>query len=236
MYTRLAEWWPLISSPEDYAEEAAFFYKVFVEYSRTQPKTILELGCGGGNNAWHLKQDFILTLVDLAPGMLAVSQKLNPECRHIQGDMRTLKLDEQFDGVFIHDAIMYMATPVDLLAAIQTAALHCKPGGVALFCPDETSEIFRPYTDHGGHDAPDGRGIRYLEWTYDPDPSDSSYVVEFAYLVHEPGRPVRSYQDQHVMGIFARETWLDLMRQAGFTPHLVRDAYDRDLFVGVLNG
>ena len=33
-----------------------------------------------------------MTLVDLSEEMLAVSRELNPECEHLQGDMRTLRL------------------------------------------------------------------------------------------------------------------------------------------------
>ena len=233
MYSRLAAWWSLISDPRDYAGEAAFFKDIFLKYADLPPKTMLELGCGGGNNASYLKLDFAMTLVDLAPGMLAVSQGLNPECHHLLGDMRSVRLDKRFDTVLIHDAIMYMTREEDLLAAMLTAAVHCKPGGVALFCPDETSEIFVGYTDHGGSDGEDRRGIRYLEWCYDPDPADSTYVVEFAYLLHQPGKPTELIQDRHEMGLFSRETWLRLMREAGFRAEMIRDTYDRDLFVGV---
>ena len=34
-----------------------------------------------------------MTLTDIAPGMLAMSESINPECEHIVGDMRTLRLD-----------------------------------------------------------------------------------------------------------------------------------------------
>ena len=73
-----------------------------------------------------------MTLVDLSPEMLRVSQELNPECTHIQGDMRTVRLGTEFEAVFIHDAICHMATREDLRQALQTAFAHCQPGGVAL--------------------------------------------------------------------------------------------------------
>jgi hypothetical protein len=44
--------------------------------------------------------------------------------------------------VLIHDAINYVITKADLRAAIQTAAMHLRPGG---------------------YDAEDGDGVRYLE-------------------------------------------------------------------------
>jgi SAM-dependent methyltransferase len=191
---------------------------------------MLELGSGGGNNASHLKKHFRMTLVDLSPGMLEVSRLLNPECEHIQGDMRTVRLRRQFDAVFIHDAIAYMTSEADLRLAVRTAFEHCLPGGVALFTPDATRETFHESSDHGGHDQPD-RGLRYLDWTWDPDTSDSTYISYMVYLLREAdgegglGRttsanpPVRCVLDQHVLGLFSRADWLRIIQEAGFLPH-----------------
>jgi hypothetical protein len=43
--------------------------------------------------------------------------------------------------------------------AIETADVHCRPGGVALFAPDYVRENFKPTTDHGGEAGP-SRSIR----------------------------------------------------------------------------
>ena len=72
--------------------------------------------------------------------------------------------------------------------AMQTAFVHCRAGGVALFAPDYVRENFRSSTDHGGSDA-DLRGLRYLEWTWDPDPSDTTYVVDYASAARLKERP-----------------------------------------------
>jgi SAM-dependent methyltransferase len=183
LYQALADWWPVLSAPADYAEEAEFFRRTLLAASTIPVHTVLELGSGGGNNASHMKQHFQLTLVDLSPGMLAVSRELNPECEHVEGDMRSIRLGRQFDAVFIHDAVDYMATADDLRQAIETAFVHCRTGGVALFVPDHTRETFRPSTSHGGHDTPD-RALRYLEWTWDPDPADSTFFTDMVYVPH----------------------------------------------------
>jgi len=219
MYKELASWWHLLSSPRDYAEEAAFYRETIISNCAAQPRTMLELGSGSGNNASHLKATLKITLVDISPEMLAVSRSLNPECEHIQGDMRSVRLGREFDVVFIQDAIVYMTTENDLDRAIETAFVHCRPGGVALFTPDYTRESFRPVTSHGGHDG-EGKGMRYLEWSYDPDPADTAYIVDFAFLLRD-GEEVRCEYDQHTCGLFGREDWLRLINNAGFNAKVV---------------
>jgi SAM-dependent methyltransferase len=216
LYEDLASWFYLLTPPEDYAVEAEFYGQVLDESAQMPVRTVLELGCGGGNNASHLRAHYELTLTDISDDMLALSRALNPECEHVQGDMRTLRLGRQFDAVFVHDAVDYMTTEQDLRAAIETAHVHCKPGGVALFAPDFVRETFAPSTEHGGNDGEDGRALRYLEWTWDPDPSDETYVTDFAYLLRDADGTVRVDQDRHTCGLFARSTWLGLVEGAGF--------------------
>jgi trans-aconitate methyltransferase len=202
-----------MSAPADYDEEAALYMDVMRRHSERPIETMLELGSGGGNNASHMKSHFAMTLVDLAPGMVAVSRELNPECEHHVGDMRTVRLDDAFDAVFIHDAIDYMTTTDDLAAALATGASHLEPGGVLLACPDFVTENFEPRTEHGGHDSADGgRGLRYLEWTREA--SGTTYVTEYAYLVRD-GNRVEVAHDRHTCGLFPRAVWLDLMAGAG---------------------
>ena len=214
-YGDLAPWWPLISAPEEYAEEAAFAASLLRTADRPT-KTVLELGSGGGNNAFHLKSEFAMTLVDLSEDMLAVSRELNPECEHLPGDMRTVRLGRTFDAVFVHDAIEYMTTEDDLRQAIATAYEHCRPGGVAVLVPDDIAENFEPATDSGGHDAADGRGVRYLSWSTDPDPTDTTTRTEYAFLLRSADGEVQVAHDTHELGLFPRELWLRSLDRGGF--------------------
>ncbi len=241
MYGELAAWWPLLSAPADYAEEAAFFLDALREAGDGRVETLLELGSGGGNNASHMKAHVHATLVDLAPGMLDVSRALNPECKHIQGDMRAVRLGTTFDAVFLHDAVSYLTCEQDVRAAVETAFLHTRPGGVALFCPDYIRETFAEDTEHGGHDA-DGRGLRYLAWTWDPDPSDTTYTVDYAYLLRDADGTVRTLRDRHVEGLFRRTEWMAWLAEAGFAPHILPFNHSElgdkamEVFVGVRPG
>lgn len=215
LYGDLAKWFPLLSPPEDYAEEADVYRAVLTGAAQSPISTILELGSGGGNNASHLKAHFRMTLVDKSPGMLKVSRRLNPECEHHLGDMRTVRLGRRFDAVFVHDAVAYLTTEEELRAALRTAFEHCRPGGAALFVPDHLKETFQPGTDHGGHDG-EGRGMRYLAWTQDPDPDDTTYVTDFAYLLHDNDAGMSVLYDRHLCGLFSRDCWLRTLREVGF--------------------
>ena len=144
--------------------------------------------------------------------------------------MRTVRLGRKFDVVFVHDAIEYMLTLTDLQQALETAARHCKPGGLALFVPDHVRETFAPSSDHGGQDG-DGRSLRYLEWVYDPDPNDTTCVMEFAYLLRENEQATRCEYDQHLCGLFPRAEWLRLLREVGFQTEIIHDSFERELFV-----
>lgn len=221
LYSEFAGWFHLLTHPDDYAEEAAFYAALIRENATIPVREVLELGSGGGNSATHLKQHFSLVLSDVSPDMLALSRTINPALEHIQGDMRTLRLDRQFDAVFVHDAIEYMLTDADLRQAIATAHAHCRPGGVAIFAPDAVKETWRPRTDSGGHDDPDGRGLRFLEWTHDPDPDDTTFICDMAYLLRDPGGAVTCEYDRHVMGLFSRRSWLEWLEDTGFHPHSV---------------
>jgi SAM-dependent methyltransferase len=219
-YDEFAAWWPVWSRPANYEEEAGI-YRRALEAAATRPvRTVLELGCGGGNNASHLKARFALTLTDRSAGMLEVSRRLNPECEHALGDMRSLRLGRTFDAVFVHDAVAYMTSEDDLRLVMATAFAHCRPGGAALFAPDHLRENFRTGTDWGGHDG-NGRAARFLEWTWDPDPLDTTYTVDYAYLLREADGSVRVAHDRHVEGLFPRATWLRLLEEAGFQARAV---------------
>jgi SAM-dependent methyltransferase len=232
LYHELAAWWPLMSPPADYAPEAALLLRLSTDACDGPPRTLLELGSGGGHTASHLKGSLRITLVDVSPEMLAVSRSLNPNCEHIEGDMRTVRLGRTFDAVFVHDAVMHLTTEADLSAAIATAFEHCRPGGAAIFAPDWVRETFFSSTDHGGTDG-HGRALRYLEWTFDPDPNDTWVAVEFVYLMREAAHPVRIEHDKWRLGLFSRTDWLRLLTCAGFVPRTVSAAFGAEWFVAV---
>jgi SAM-dependent methyltransferase len=195
-------------------DEAASYRAALERATSPRPETLLELGAGAGHNAFHLKRRFRCTLTDLSEEMLALSRELNPECQHFTGDMLTLRLGRTFDAVLVHDAVMYMTTEDDLEEAARTAFAHTRPGGAAVFAPDCVRETFRGSSDLiAGEDG--ARALRCIEWKWDPDPDDGTFLVEYAFLLRDAGS-VKALHDRHVEGLFARETWLRVLAGAGY--------------------
>ena len=215
MYKDLAWTWPIISPPEDYADEAAQFRKAILDHSTIPVKTLLDIGCGGGHIDFHLKKEFEITGIDLNDGMLENARKLNPHVSYLQGDMRDLDLDEQFDTVIIADSILYMQNEEELKAAFETARKHLKPGGVFVTYAEEwkgKEKQTRTYL----HTREKGDfEITFIEDYYDPDTEDTTFECTFVYLIREKGK-LRIELDRHVCGIFPLKTWSETLEQAGF--------------------
>jgi SAM-dependent methyltransferase len=237
LYAELANWWHLLSAPEDYTHEAEFYIATIKSELGHKAHTVLELGSGGGNSASHFKKHFQMTLVDLSQNMLNVSKQLNPECEHHLGDMIDTRLEREFDVVYIHDAIAYISKEADLGKTMETAYVHCRPGGLAVIIPDFTRDNFKSTIVTGGHDRGQ-RGMRYMEWIWDPNPKDTLYLSDMVYMLKNENGSVRCVHDRHELGLFDKDKWLELMGAAGFKTKVVpfdakQDAHgDTYFFIG----
>ena len=234
LYTGLAAWWPLFSHPEDCAEEAGWIWNALSGALGKSPAHVLELGWGGGNVASHLTRHARMTLVDPSQAMLDVSRRLNREAEHVEGDMRSVRLGKTFDAVIIHDAIMYMTTESDLVAALTTARTHLKADGALIVLPDHMAETYEPGVATGGHDASDGsgHGLRYIAWSQKPVAGATTYDLDFAIMARGVDGTVQVFQDRHRMGLFSRNVWREAFARAGFTrPDPRRDPWRREVFV-----
>jgi SAM-dependent methyltransferase len=215
-------------------EEAATLREQYARLASTprpaRPR-LLELGAGGGHVLAHLEVDFECTATDLSPAMLDNCARLVPGARRVLGDMRTLRLDERFDVVLIHDAIDYMATREDVRAALATAAAHLDPGGVLLVAPTYTRDNF--VDGDAEHDADPSANLTYLSYVHDPDASDTEYELVLVYLIRDAEtRAVEVTVDRHRCGFFLEREWLAFLKAAHFAARRVEDDKAWTLFAG----
>ena len=223
LYTDLAWLWPLWGDAStEYAHYCEHVTGLIRQHTRRPAGTLLDIGCGGGKNVLNLKQAFTVTGLDLSPTMLAQAQALNPECRFIQGDMRSFQLDSRFDAMLMDDAISHMHRLEDFVAAFSCAHAHLNPGGVLIVTPDVTTETFQqnsptvPPATPGA--APAGIDVVFVENVYDPDPSDTTYESTIVYLIRDQGR-LRVETDHWTLGLFSLDTWRRVLRETGFEVH-----------------
>ena len=259
LYTDLSYLWPIISPPEEYAEEAEYWRRALSDNlegdSGTGRPHILELGVGGGHNLSHLTQDFQATAVDLSPQMLSLSTSLNPGVEHVLGDMRSVRLEHTFDAVLVHDGIVHMLSEEDLRAAFTTAQVHLRPKGLLLVGPEWVRETFPGPKDFRWTRKKDGVAVSIKEYLHDPDPADTTIESVYTYTIKRRresaskkagtgGYPTRSLQvetDTHVTGLFPQATWIGLLEEAGFRATQLerpenRGGYGGLMFLGVLRG
>lgn len=223
LYTDLARLWPYLSPPEHYEAESQTLIELIDEALGEPPAgrrwSVLELGAGGGHSIVHLKGRYDCTAADLSPQMLEQCRTLNPEVPTVVDDMRSMRLGKTFDAVLICDAIDYMLSEDDAVAALTTAAAHLRPGGIAVFAPTYTAETFSD-----GEVADDGTTIpgiagddelTYFTFVHDPDPSDTTFEMILLYLIRDAQtRRVELVEDRHTCGLFAIEQWKAMMTRA----------------------
>ena len=240
LYDKLAYLWPVISPPEDYADEAVHWRDAIRERLGPGRHRLMELGVGGGHNLSHLTAEFDAVAVDISPNMLELSRRLNPTVEHHLGDMRTFRLPGRvFDAVLIHDAICYMQTEDDLRAAFATARVHLRPGGLLLVAPDLVRDTFKPGMRLTWSTHKDGVEVHTEEVVKDADPSDTVVESHFTYTITEKGSR-RVERDIHVTGLFPIATWMALMEDSGFRTERIPLPGDGDgcgehMFCGLLH-
>lgn len=215
IYGDLTNWYSLLDPRADHLGEATAYREAILRGIDGEKKTLLELGAGAGNNAWFFKDQFRCTLTDVSEPMLALSRVQNPECEHLLGDMRTLRLAREFDAVLVHDAVCYMTTREQLRQAAETAFVHLRVGGAAVFAPDCLRDSFEAGSSLLECDEGE-RSLRGIEWSWKADANDETYQVEYALLLRDGG-DVRAVHDRHTEGLFSRATWFEVLESVGFT-------------------
>jgi len=114
-------------------EDMAFYLRL----AGTEPKRILDVGCGTGQLACALAEGgHAVTGLDPAGGMLAVARGRpgGDRVRWIQGDACSAALGERFDlAIMTGHAFQVFLEDADVRAVLQTVRRHLAPGGRLAF-------------------------------------------------------------------------------------------------------
>ena len=119
---------------------------LFEQAGLTPGSHVLEVGCGTGAVMGAISDefDFNLTGVDIDRPSLSFAQSENPETQLTQADGHRLPFaDNQFDTVYCHYLLLWVADPVQVLAEMHRVT---RPGGavIALAEPNYAGRIDYP--------------------------------------------------------------------------------------------
>ena len=199
----------IIVSGDACANEVEQYVSAIKKHSNRELKTMLHLGCGAGGHDYYFKKYFEVTGVDVSQGMLNIAREKNSDVSYIQGDMRSVRLEQKFDVVIIPDSIAYMSTVEDLKKAIHSVACHLCPGGIFLVVAHTKDEFRNNNFAYSGSDG----DIHITVFENNHVISDSQYEAALVYLIRQGG-VLQVEHDVHTLGLFDYDTWLKLFSEA----------------------
>lgn len=137
VFGNYSRYYDLLYRDKDYSGEADYV-KALIEKHRPGARTVLDLGCGTGRHASLLaERGYEVVGVDRSPAMLAEARARavsGGRTEFVEGDLRTLRLQREFDVVIsLFHVMSYQTTNADLLAALATLRAHLAPGGLFIF-------------------------------------------------------------------------------------------------------
>ncbi len=217
-----------VADPAEYEDEVMVYVDLIKRTASEPPSTLLHLGSGAGGHDRIFTRHFAVTGVDISLGMLNKARVAHPDVEYLEGDMRTLRLNRQFDAVVIPDSIDYMASQHDLRLAIQTAAAHIKTNGVLLVVA-KTEETFQN-NNFAYAGEKDGVHVTVLENNYINPFRSNTYEATLVYLIRQQGE-LATHTDHHVLGLFSQATWEEVFNDAGLTMQktILNGIYDKYL-------
>jgi len=179
------------------AEHAAVSDWGMAQLPATSPRSIAELGCGGGRNAAELLRrypDASLIAIDYSPESVGRTARVNAvevaagRCRTLQADVSDLPLpDDSFDLATAFETVYFWPGPTRSLREVLRVL---KPGGTLLVVNEA-----------------DGTDPRDARWTRVIDGLSIYTEQELAEFLREAGFvSVRSYRDE-------RRHWLCLLAE-----------------------
>jgi len=227
MFTKSARFYDAIYSFKDYAKECGQIVELAGSHAGG---TLLDVACGTGKHLEILRNTFQCEGLDLDANLLAIARERLPDTPLHHADMTSFDLGRRFDVVTcLFSAIGYAETVERLNSTVRRFAAHLKPGGVVLFDPWLSPEVWNPEHLHALFvDEPDLKIARMSA----PRTEGNVSVVGFEYLVSTRDGIERS-SEFHRLGLFTGDDYMAAITGAGLSAEFVEGGLmGRGLYIG----
>jgi len=211
---------------KDYKAECDLIEQIFEKYGDGSVRSILDLGCGTGNHAIPLGQRGYETVgVDRAEGMLSRARRKAHEVlkdkgvTFSQGDLRSVNLGRSFDAVLMMFAVLgYQLENADVLAALQTARRHMRPGGIFIYDVWYGPAVLhhRPSQQIKVVPTPEGQLLRVASGQLDTQ--RNLCTVDYRVWRIDKGARLEETEESHRMRYFFLPELKLLLERAGLIP------------------
>jgi ubiquinone/menaquinone biosynthesis C-methylase UbiE len=232
MYEQFAKYYDSIYKWKDYKSESVKLRELIKKYKTSRGKEMLDAACGTGNHIQFLKKHYNITGYDLDKYMLGIARKKFPDLKLVLGDMRTFKLNKQFDVIVcLFSAIGHLKTYANLEKAVRNFSCHLKPGGVMIIEPFVSKEQFLD-------------GLLHADYVKEPDLKIARMCIsrrkgrigifDFNFLVGEKSK-IKYFIDRQYLGMFEIKKVLSIMKKSGLKAKYLKNGLMkfRGLYIGI---
>ena len=197
---------------KDYAAEATAI-STLVRAAHPSAKTILDVGCGTGEHALHLRKNhcFAVDGLDRDPGLLAVAREKMPDARLFEGDMAMFEVGHRYDVVMcLFSSIGYLRTIERVTGALRCFRSHLAEDGIIVIEPWFAPGVLRDGPGSTRH--VEAGGVRVERTSHTTVEGRLSTLI-FDYRF-EDASGVQVAREVHELGLFTQEEMMASFRAA----------------------
>ena len=213
MFSKSAQYYDILYSTfKDYNEECANIQSLLTELF-PQARTVLDVGCGSGEHARILNEEFGYAVdgIDIEPEFVRISQQKCPHGKFYAKNMADFDVDCKYDVVLcLFSSIAYVKTRENVIKTLLCFNKHISANGVILvepwFTPDKwqkdrvsilTSSNDKISVCRMSHNTIAGRISR----------------MNFHYLIGQESG-IDHFEEIHELGLFTHEEMLECFNKA----------------------
>ena len=215
-FKNYAKYYDFIYQDKDYNKEFNFIEEIFKTIKK--PKSILEIGCGTGNYTKILvEREYKVTAMDISGEMLEIARE-KCSTNFLEGDIRTIKIDDKFDCCLAMFAVMgYITKNRDIVKALINIRKHLKPNGIFIFDVWNGLSVMRILPEQRIKKAENDE-VKIIRYAI-PNLIAFRHICEVNYnllILNKKENTFREINEKHMMRYYFPQEIIHYLEESGF--------------------